>query len=40
LEVIDTNTRLKAYFRKLEYHELGAQLINGKTMRLLEKNLR
>jgi len=40
LEVVDTNTRLKAYFRKLEYRELGTQLINGKTMRLLEKNLR
>ena len=40
LDVIDSNTRLKAYYRALDYHELGTQLINGKTMRLMEKHLR
>jgi ribosomal protein S18 acetylase RimI-like enzyme len=40
LDVLDTNARLKAYFRNLDYRELGTELINGKTMRLMEKNLR
>jgi ribosomal protein S18 acetylase RimI-like enzyme len=40
LDVLDANTRLKAYYRDQGYRALGSLPFKGKSVRLMEKTLR
>lgn len=39
LRVEDANRKLKAYFAKLDFKELGTKDLDGKTVRLMEKQI-